>query len=187
MQKGNNRDYKEKVSQRVQTLMDLAGLEVAGFADYLSISESHLYAILNGTRDLTEDIADKIGTAFGLKGSQVLRINSRIPKKIKKSELLNKFCDENKNVDSYFTKTRGERKDSHFIENDLINSDIFNSPIYIWELKEYCQTLGKNYSSKRLSQILNYMVDTKKLRSKKRPLKRRNGEYGKRLVDVFFK
>lgn len=187
MQKGNDKVYKEKISQRVQGLMVAAGLEVPGFADYLTISDSHLYAILNGTRDLTEDVAEKIGAAFNLKGSQILRINYRIPKSIKKSKSLNNFCTENKDVESYFKSTRSERKDSYYIENDVFNSGLFDSPIYIWELKEYCKSAGKKYTSKRLSQILNYMVERKKLKSKKRPLKLRNGEYGKRRVDVFFK
>jgi plasmid maintenance system antidote protein VapI len=187
MQNGKDKNPKETIGERVQRLMDLAELEIDGFAEYLSISPSHLYAILNGNRDLTVDIADKVGSAFDLKGSQILRINYRIPKRIKKSESLNKFYEENKNVESYFIKTRGERKDSYYIEHDLFNSNLFDSPIYIWELKEYCQKAGKNYTSKRLSQILNYMVDRKKLKKKKRPLKLRNGKYGKRKVDVFFK
>jgi plasmid maintenance system antidote protein VapI len=187
MQKGNDRVYKQKISQRVQNLMDASGLEVSGFAEYISISDSHLYAILNGTRDLTEDVAEKIGEAFNLKGSQVLRLNYRIPKSIKKSESLNNFCVENKNVESYFKSTRSERKDSYYIENDLYNTGLFDSPIYIWEVKEYCLNAGRKYTSKRLSQILRYMVDRKILKSKKKRLKLRNGEYGERMVDVFFK
>lgn len=187
MQKGENKSYKEKISQRVNDLMDAAGLEVLGFADYLSISESHLYAILNGTRDLTEDIAEKIGMSFNLKGSQILRINYRIPKSIKKSNSLNKFCDENRNVESYFKSTRSRRKDSYYIENDLYNTELFDSPVYIWEVKEYCLNAGRKYTSKRLSQILRYMVDRKKLKRKKKKLKLRDGGYGERMVDVFFK
>lgn len=187
MQKVENKTYKEIISERVQQLIKLSGLEVIGFADYSNVSESHLYAILNGTRDLTGDIADKIGSAFDLKGSQILRINYRIPQKIKKSKLLNKFYHENENVESYFIKTRSERKDSYYIENDLFNSNLFNSHVYIWEIKEYCKAAGKKYTSKRLSQILRYMVERKKLRSKKQLLKLRNGEFGERMVDVFFK
>jgi plasmid maintenance system antidote protein VapI len=187
MQKGNDNVYKEKISQRVQELMDAAGLEVPGFADYLTISDSHLYAILNGTRDLTEDVAEKIGAAFDLKGSQILRINYRIPKSIKKSNSLNNFCVENKDVVSYFKSTRSERKDSYYIENELYNTDLFDSPVYIWEVKEHCLDAGREYTSKKLSQILKYMVDRKMLKSKKKRLKLRNGEYGERMVDVFFK
>lgn len=187
MKKGNENSYKERISLRVASLMEASGLEVPGFADYLSISDSHLYAILNGTRDLTEEVAEKIGSAFNLKGSQILRISYRIPKSIKKSKSLNKFCNENKDVASYFKSTRSERKDSYYIETDLYRTDLFDSPVYIWEVKEYCLNAGKKYTSKRLSQILRYMVDRKKLKSKKKRLKLRNGEYGERLVDVFFK
>ncbi|HEU0227466.1 MAG TPA: helix-turn-helix domain-containing protein [Arachidicoccus soli] len=187
MQKGNKIEYSTFISQRVQKLMDLSGLELIGFADFLSVSESHLYAILNGTRDLTEDVAEKIASAFDLKGGQILRPNYKIPKSIKKSELLNKFCDENKDVKSYFIDTRKERKDSYFVENDLYQTTLFDKPIYIWEIKEYCESIGKKYTSKRLSQILKYMVETKKLKSKKKPLKLRSGGYGERIVEVFYK
>lgn len=187
MQKRNEQVYKEEIIQRVQKLMDATGLEVPGFADYLTISDSHLYAILNGTRDLTVDVAEKIGAAFDLKGSQILRINYRISITLKKSESLNNFCDENKDVHSYFISNRIERKDSYYIETVVLNSGLFNSPIYIWELREYFKSKEKKYTSKRLSQILNYMVVKGILKSKKRPLKLRNGEYGNRSVDVFFK
>jgi len=187
MQKERQNDYAKTISQRVRELMKLSGLELPGFADYLNLSESHLYAILNGTRDLTEDIADRVASAFDLKGGQILRLNYKIPKNTRKSESLNKFCEENKNVKSYFTHTREERKDSYFIENDLYRTSLFDKPVYIWEIKEYCESVGKKYTSKRLSQILKYMVETKRLKSKKKALKLRNGEYGKRVVDVFYK
>lgn len=187
MQRGNNKEHQKKVSDRVKLLMDTAGLELSGFADYLSISESHLYAVLNGTRDLTEDVAERIGAAFDLTAGQVLRVSYRIPKSIKKSKSLNKFYDENKNVAAYFQSTREDRKDSHFIETQLLGSGLFDSAVYIWEVRQACLQVGRQYSSKRLSQILNYLVDTKKLKSEKRPLKLRNGGYGKRVVDVFYR
>lgn len=187
MKKEKQNDYAKTISQRIRELMNLSGLELPGFADYLNLSESHLYAILNGTRDLTEDIADKIASAFDLKGGQILRPNYKIPKNTRKSESLNKFCDENKNVKSYFIHTREERKDSYFIEHDLYKSTLFVKPVYIWEIKEYCESMGKKYTSKRLSQILKYMVETKKLKSRKKPLKLRSGGLGERIVDAFYK
>jgi len=187
MKKGELKGYKEFIATRVEDLMNLAGLEVEGFAEYLNISTSHMYAIQNGTRELTSEIANRMGTAFNISGADILRASYRLPKNLKRSNELNNFFDKNKSVKSYFRNTRIERKDSYFIENEIHNSDLFDTPRYIWELKEYCESRGKKYNSKQLSQILNYMVIRKLLKKRRSLLKLRSGEYGNRMVDVFYK
>lgn len=187
MKVGETIEYKGLLCGRVSELLEHSGLEIEGFAEYLHISSSHMYALLNGTRELTEEIANRIGSAFNITGANILRANYRIPKKLKRSKELNNFYDKNKSVKSYFRNTRIERKDSFFIENEIRNSKLLNEPTYIWELKEYCESKGRKYSSKQLSQILNYMVIRKVLKKKKEPLKLRDGEYGSRMVDVFYK
>ncbi len=187
MKKGESKEYKDHISSRVSELLEHSGLEIEGFAEYLHISASHMYALLNGTRELTEEIANRIGSAFDITGANILRANYRIPKKLGKSKELNNFYDKNKSVKSYFRNTRLERKDSYFVENEIRNSNLLDQPTYIWELKEYCESKGRKYSSKQLSQILNYMVIRKILKKKKKPLKLRDGEYGNRMVDVFYK
>lgn len=187
MKKGEPKEYKDLISSRVSALLEHSGLEIEGFAEYLHISTSHMYALLNGTRELTEEIANRIGSAFDLTGANILRANYRIPKKIGRSNELNNFYDKNRSVKSYFRNTRVERKDSYFIENEIRNSDLLNTQTYIWELKEFCESKGRKYTSKQLSQILNYMVIRKILKKKKKPIKLRSGEYGNRMVDVFYK
>jgi plasmid maintenance system antidote protein VapI len=185
MPKKNNSEYAKAISERIKKIMVLSGLEIAGFAEFTSVSESHIYAIVNGTRDLTGDVADKIGIGFNLKGWQILKLNYQITSRIKKSKLLNNFIDENKTVPGYFIQTRNKRKDSNFIEFDLLNDDLFNDHVYVWEVRNACLSRDKKYTSKRISQILNYLVTKRKLKSEKRPIKLKNGGYGTRMVDTF--
>lgn len=187
MKNGEIESYKKFISTRIENLLLLAGLEVEGFAQYLSISTSHMYAIQNGTRELTSDIANRMGAAFNISGANILRVSYGLPKNLKKSDDLNKFYDENKSVKSYFRNTRIERKDSYFVEREIKNSNLFDTPIYIWEIKEFFEAKGKKYDSKQLSQILNYMVIRQILKKKKKSIKLRNGKFGNRMVDVFYK
>ena len=187
MKKGETKSYKEFISTRIANLLQMSGLEMEGFAEYLNISTSHMYAIQNGTRDLTADIANRMGNAFNISGGNILRANYRLPRNLKKSDDLNKFYAKNKSVKSYFRDTRIERKSSYFIESEVEGSDLFTTPIYIWELKDLLEKKGKKYTSKQLSQILNYMVIRKIVRKKKKPIKLRSGKYGIRMVDVFYK
>ena len=179
MHKTNNHQYAKAVAKRIEKLMALSGLEISGFAEFTDVSESHIYAILNVTRDLTG--------GFNLEGWQILKLNYKIPQKIKDSKLLNNFYVENKDVPSFFTSTRPKRKDSHFIEVELLSTNFFNKPVYVWEVRDICAEANKKYTSKRISQILNYLVDIKKLKKTKKQIKLRNGGYGNRMVDVFFK
>lgn len=187
MKKGDNDSYRTLVIKRIQKIIEMSGLELSGFAVFVHISESHLYAILNGNREVTEDVAERIGAAFNIKGGKILRLNYKIPSKLKKSNELNNFYEQNRNISSYFVDTRSARKDSYYIENELLQSGVFDEPIYIWEIRNYCESKGKKYSSKRLSQILEYMYKTNRLRRDKRPIKLRNGGYGKKKVYVYFK
>ncbi|WP_276503206.1 helix-turn-helix domain-containing protein [Terrimonas pollutisoli] len=156
-------------------------------AEFTGVSESHIYALLNGTRQMTDDIADKIAVGFNLRGSQLLNPSYKLTSKIRTTPLLVKFYKENKRVHDYFITARSDRKTAHFIENDLLNSTLFNNPVYVWEVRKACEASGKKYTSKRVSQILNYLVTIKKLKSKKKPIKLKNGTPGKRAVDVFYK
>ncbi len=187
MKNGEILGYTQFISTRLEELMKLAGLTVAGLARFINISEPYMHSLINGNRQLTAELANRIGSLFNIDGANILRPGYRLPKNAKKSKYLSNFYDENKNVPSYFRSTHNEQKPSFYIENELYHTDIFDSPIYIWELRDYCNTNKKKYTSKQLSQILNYMVDRGLLKKKKSSLKLKNGSYGKRKVDVFFK
>ncbi|MGE9311078.1 helix-turn-helix transcriptional regulator [Niabella sp. CJ426] len=186
MNNGEIPGYTQFISTRLEELMKLAGLTVAGLARFINISEPYMHSLINGNRQLTAELANRAGSLFNIDGANILRPAYRLPKSAKKSKYLSNFYDENKNVTSYFS-THYEQKPAFYIENELYHTDIFDSPIYIWELRDHCVANNKKYSSKQLSQILNYMVDRGLLKKKKRSIKLKNGSYGKRKVDVFFK
>lgn len=177
----------EQLPARLNKLMKIAGLEISGFAEFTNISESHIYALLNGTREITEDAAEKIANKFGISHSNLTRRSYKLTEELKNAPLLKKFYIEAKQTKAYFIKTKSESKSSFFIENDLYNSSFFNKPVYVKEVRDACSQKGNNYTSKQVSQILNYMVDRKLLKRKKKPIILVNGKVGKRLVEVFYK
>lgn len=172
---------------RLNKLMKIAGLEIPGFAEFTNISESHVYAILNGTREVTEDVAKKISNKFGIPSSNLTSRTYKLTEELRNTPLLKKFYIDEKQTKDYFIKTKGERKSSFFIENDLYNSGFFDKPVYVKDVRDACIQKEKNYTSKQVSQILNYMADRKLLKRKKKPIQLVNGKAGKRLVEVFYK
>ncbi len=65
--------------------------------------------------------------------------------------------------------------------------NVFNKRAYVWEVRDACLRERRKYTSKRISQILNYLVIKKKLEKKKMPIKLKNGSYGTRMVYTFIK
>ncbi|MGY0036294.1 hypothetical protein [Pedobacter sp. NJ-S-72] len=82
----NTSDYNKAIRTRLLRIMEVAGLERTGLAEFTKISDSHLYALLNGTRNITGEIADKIGAGFKLHGGHKSSISTS--KSLLKSENL---------------------------------------------------------------------------------------------------
>lgn len=183
----NSSGYSKTQGERIQRLMKLSGLELIGFAEFTGVSESHIYAIINGRKELTEKTADKIAASFGLHGYQLLDSGFKLTKKLSNTPSLNKFYKENKRVHDYFINTRIDRKVAYFIEHEILTKKTFNNPFYVSDVRDACFESGKRYASKRVSQTLNYLVEMGKLKSKKAPMKLKDGTLGMRIIDVFFK
>jgi len=182
----NDTTYSKKLANRVSLIMTYAGLEISGFAEFTQISESHLYAILNGTRKLTGEVADQIGAKFEFEGWKILQLDYKIPTNIRKSPLLIKFYSENSSVTEYFIEKNNSSKTSYFVEDTLIKEGFFKSPKYVWQILEACKKAKKNISSKILSQTLLYLVEKGKLTKSKQFLLRKDGSFtNKRMVYVF--
>ena len=187
MDKNKHTDYSTFIRERILLIAKNSGLTITGLAEITNISESHLYALINGNRKLNGDIAEKLGKPFKLHGWQLLRLDFEIPINFDKSTDLIRFRKEFKDNIEYFYETKNKNKLSHFIENEFINNLIFDEPVYLWEIIESLKRINKQFSSKDLSQILHYLVKKNKLFSEKRLLKLKNGGFGIRKVDVFFK
>lgn len=182
----NEKLYQTEIAARIGQIMKYSGLEISGFAEFTQISESHLYAILNGTRKLTGDIANQIGEKFDLDGWIILQLEYQIPTNLRKQPKVLKFYAENKHVPEFFIDTLNIRKTSHFIEVMLIDKNFFSEPKYVWQVVEACHAANKNYSSKIVSQTLVYLVKKGKLKNLKKNLLRSDGTYtSKRTVNVF--
>ncbi|QNK64137.1 hypothetical protein H7F33_06525 [Pedobacter sp. PAMC26386] len=181
----NTAAYNTAIKERLLKIMEIAGLEISGLAEFTKISDSHLYALLNGTRNITGETADKIGTGFKLQGAQILNLNFEITSQIRKAPLLLEFYESYLGNPEYFTETKAERKDAYYIEHKLVPSSLFEKSVYVWEVKEACKEDNKDFTSKEISQKLNYLVQKNKLKSAKRKLKKKDGEDGNREVLVY--
>lgn len=166
--------------------MNLAGLEISGFAEYIEVSESHIYAILNGNRELTSDIADKIARGFNIDGSDLLRSGANFTKANIDKKKLENFYSENKGVSDYFASTKAERKVALYIESHVLSSGLFSAPVTVAQVRKYCIENGKALPSKRISQILKYLVAQKKLKRAKKPMQLKSGKLGNRLIDYYY-
>ena len=181
----NTSDYNKTIRARLLRIMEIAGLERPGLAEFTKISDSHLYALLNGTRNITGETADKIGVGFKLQGAQILNLNFEIPAQIRKSTLLLEFYESYSGNPEYFIETKSTMKDAYYIEHTLLPTSLFEKSVYVWQVKEACKEDKKNLTSKQISQKLNYLVQKKKLIAIKRKLKKKNGEDGDREVLVY--
>ena len=186
MAKHENVEYSKALGERIKFLMEITGLELAGIAEFTKISDSHLYSLINGTRNLTGKTAERLANSFGLEGWMLLNLNHKIPHSIRKSTKLLEFYEDFKNIPEYFSSTIDTRKASLFVEKKLLKGIFFSVPKFIWEINAECDSMGYKYTSKQLSQILTYLVHKGIVKSEKRPIKLRNGQPGKRLVDVFW-
>lgn len=177
----------KQLAARLTKLRKIAGLEISGFAEFTNISESHVYALLIGTRDITEEISEKISNRFGIQSQQLLNNSFKLTEELRSAPLLKKFYLDEKQTPSYFMQTKSDRKASFFIETELFNSGFFDKPVCVSDVRSACLKKKKQYTSKQISQILNYMADRKILKRKKKPIILVNGKTGKRMVDVFHK
>ncbi|RXK60664.1 XRE family transcriptional regulator [Lacibacter luteus] len=177
----------KQLTARLIKLRKISGLEISGFAEFINISESHVYAMLNGTREITEGAAEKIANKFGISAKNLTDRSYKLTEELRNAPLLKNFYNDTKHTTSYFIKTNSEGKSSFFVENKLYKSGFFDKPVYVKEVRSACSQNGFSYTSKQISQILNYMVDRKLLKRKKKPIILANGKTGKRMVDVFYK
>lgn len=179
----------EALRKRIKWIVQITGLEIVGFAEFVGISVSHLYAILNGNKKLTYEMARRIARKFKLKPEDIFDLDKDISKEVQNAPALKRFMVTEREMQEYFQATRDSRKASHYIAHTLVNAPIFkdDEPIYLWEIQQYCVLQKRYYSSDELSKYLNEQVIKGKLRSEKRPIKKRDGTYGVRKVNVYFK
>jgi len=182
-----NNDYNDAIAERIKTIMQIAGLEILGISKLTGISDSHIYSLLNGRRNLTDEVATIIGDSLEFDGMLIFKLNKEIPSVINKSSRLIKFKDLYKHNAEYFIDTKIDRKGSAFIEHELLLTPFFEESRYTWEVQAECKRLKRNYTSNEVNRYLKYLVVRRLLRSEKRKIKLRNGIFGRRMVDVFWK
>lgn len=166
----------------------MIGLEELGFAEFTGQSEGHIYAILNGNRNLSLSLAKLIGELLEFDGEKLFNLNYKIPERIKTASELNNFKTKYKLNREYFLNTLINRKRSIYIEKKVIPNFPFNRPAYLSEIRNKINEGIEidPFDSNELSKILNYLVSQNKLSKSRDLIKKKNGELGTRKVDLFF-
>lgn len=179
--------YSQQMAIRLRQIMNHLGLTVAGFAVFIDRETSHIYGILNVSRDFSDALAEHIGRLTGIKGATIKNINTEIPASISKCDKIVEFRKSHKDNKEYFLNTKTDRSIDAFISDNLVKAKFLKTPKYLFEIEEFVASeYDKNFSKDKLSRALRYAVSKQTLKSEKRPIKLKNGNFGKRLVDVYW-
>jgi transcriptional regulator with XRE-family HTH domain len=177
--------YKKELQHRIRSVMKSADLMESGLAEFTGLSLSHVYAILSGHRDLTTETAEQIAGKFKMTAAQLLKLDHPIAGDFNKVDALNKFKDENKFNPGYFISKQAEKKVTAYIQS-MVETSLFREGADVSQIKDACMANGKKYTSKQISQTVNYLAEVRKLNKETRRKRKKNGEEGERLVYVFF-
>lgn len=182
-----DKTYKERLANRLGEIMNILGMTVSGFAEFIGRDSSHIYGILNLTRPFSHALAEDIGKKINASGSKILNLNVPVSQGIAKSESVHEFKKDKRNNPEYFSSTLIDRSIDLFISRILIKSGFLKEPRYLNEIELFvCSEYKKTFTNDQLSKALRYSVKKEILKSAKMPIKLKNGGKGKRLVDVYW-
>lgn len=182
-----DKTYNERLANRLREIMNILGMTVSGFAEFIGRDSSHIYGILNLTRPFSDSLAVHIGNKLGINGAKVLNLNIAIPPSVSKSETVTIFKKEYKGVPEYFLSTKNDRSIDSFISEILSKSKFLTTPRYLNEIELFIKSeYNKTFIGDKLSKALRYSAKKGILMSEKRPIRLTNGSLGKRRVDVYW-
>lgn len=162
-------------------------MTVAGFAEFIGRSPSHIYGILQSKRTFSHALADHIGKRIGITGTKILNLNISISQNISKVESVASFKEEYINVPEYFSDTKNDRSIDAFISEFLVESSFLKTPRYLNEIELFIKSkYNKTFIGDQLSKALRYSVRKGILISEKKLIRLTNGNFGKRQVDVYW-
>ncbi len=187
MDSANHPTYTQDVAERLRKIIELTGLEVPGFAAFIGLSESHVYSLLSARREIPTQFAQQLGEQLDFDGIRIFKLNQELPESIRTAPALRKFRKEHHHNKEYFITTKKERSLSHFLEEELLHTSLFEEPRYVWQVNDACREKNRKVDSDTLSKHLKYLVSKNLLKSAKKQIQRRDGSLGKRMVTVFFK
>lgn len=181
-----DQSYNKIISKRIVRILEYSKLEIKGIAALTGKSIDIFYAIINLRKRLSPELAKTIGETLDFDGSIIFNINVEIPPSIGNSMKLKTFRDANIMNKEFFSDLWSEDKDSTFIKKNLIYKGYFSENRYTWEISDALATVGRDIDPNLLKSHLKYLVAKELLKSKRAPIKKRNGEYGMRKVNVYY-
>ena len=79
------------IRKRLLELITLSGLEIEAFAELTHISESHIRSLINGKKEFTPAILDRISDPFNLNSQNFSNNNYTLTKRKINSQVLKNF------------------------------------------------------------------------------------------------
>ena len=130
-----DKTYNERLANRLREIMNILGMTVAGFAEFIGRDSSHIYGILNLTRPFSHALAEDIGKKLNVNGSKILNLNVPVSQSIAKTESVHEFKKDKRNNPEYFSSTLTDRSIDLFISRILIKSPFLKEPRYLNEIE----------------------------------------------------
>lgn len=135
-----NKTYNEHLAGRLQEIMNILGMTVSGFAEFIGRDSSHIYGILNITRPFSHALAENIGKKLNINGSKILNLNVPVSQGIAKTESVHEFKKDKRNNAEYFSSTLTDRSPISILFNK------YNKSFYIridMGIHNYCLALRR--------------------------------------------
>lgn len=186
MSKENDKNYNKIISKRIVEILEYSKLEIKGIAAITGKSIDIFYAIINLRKKLTPELAKAIGRALDFDGNIIFNINIQIPPSIIDSIKLKEFRNANIMNKEFFSDIWSADKDSTFIKKNLVYRGFFSEERYTWEITDALSALNRDIDPDLLKSQLKYLVTKDLLKSKLARIKKRSGEYGNRMVHVYY-
>lgn len=179
--------YSQEMAIRLRQIMNHLGLTVAGFAVFIERDSSHIYGILNVSRDFSDTLAEHIGKLTGIKGATIKNINTEIPPSISKCEKIVEFRKNYRTNPEYFLNTKTDRSIDAFVCDVLAITDFLKTPKYLNEIEKFVELeYDKTFVDDSLSKALRYAATKGILLKDKKPIILKSGKYGKRMLDIYW-
>lgn len=168
-------------AERLQRLMFLMELEIPEFADFICYSEPHVYALLNGTRELTDGTISFLEEKLGI--TDLFDLDNDVTDRIKAVVAEKKARNEQWEPGDYIRKTG--KKLSYALEHQILPLGLTKGWFSAEQFLEILTGLNRKVAIKSLRSSLNYLVAKKVLVSKKVRIPLTDGGLGARLVRVY--
>lgn len=109
-----------------------------------------------------------------------------IPDNIREARPIVRFYQTySKSNPEYFKSTHSHQKNSFILTETVIKPGLLNEETSVYELRNHLKDAGKYMTSKEAHRTLQYMKDKNIVIETERPIIKKNGEQGTRMIKMY--